>query len=81
MRYRHLIFCGAAGCTAVASSGPSATPAVAANDGIIARYQIGGNELGYDYMQVDAAMRAAPIGRHPDGAWFAVLVVGPGDGP
>jgi hypothetical protein len=57
MQYRHLLFCIAAGCTSVAASAASATPAVAADYRIIARYQIGGNELGYDYMRVDAAMR------------------------
>jgi DNA-binding beta-propeller fold protein YncE len=57
MRYR-LLFCAAAGCAALGSSpAPSATPAITANYGIIARYQIGGNETGYDYLRVDAAMR------------------------
>jgi hypothetical protein len=57
MRYRHLLFCAAAGCTAVASPAPSATPAVAPTYHIIARYPIGGNDMGYDYIRVDAAMR------------------------
>jgi DNA-binding beta-propeller fold protein YncE len=58
MRYRQLLFCAAVGCAAFASSpAPSATPAVSADYRIIARYQIGGNDMGYDYMRVDAVMR------------------------
>src|SRR5271168_1074612 len=58
MRNRHFLFYAAAGCVAFASfSAPSAAPAVAAGYRIIARYQIGGNDTGYDYLRVDAAMR------------------------
>ncbi|HME40722.1 MAG TPA: YncE family protein [Steroidobacteraceae bacterium] len=60
MRYRHILFCAAAGCAVFASfSAPPAPAAAAAAAGyrIIARYQIGGNDTGYDYLRVDAAMR------------------------
>jgi DNA-binding beta-propeller fold protein YncE len=58
MRYPHLLFCAAASWAIVAwSAAPIAPPAAAARYQIIARYQIGGNDLSYDYMRVDAAMR------------------------
>ena len=56
MRFRHLLFWAA--CAAVAwASPPFAAPAPATTYRIIARYQIGGNDTGYDYMRVDALLR------------------------
>lgn len=58
MRFRHLLLFAVTYCVASAApSAPAAAPKAADAYHIIARYQIGGNERGYDYLRVDAALR------------------------
>ena len=58
MRFRHLLlFAVTYYLACAATTAPAAAPTAVDPYRIIARYQIGGNETGYDYLRVDAALR------------------------